>query len=416
MRRTVVRTAGTGTSSRLVTVRHLREDDLAQWRALAHGVAEPNVFFEPEFLLPTVAHFDPAGDVRLVVVERDGRWVAVMPYEMVPPDRHWPLRHASNDGPALNQVTSLGSPLLDAQDVDAAAAALVAALRRHARALGRAFAFAYVADDGPAGSALRGALGHAGLAVHEWGRDERAAVRFAELPPDDGDPLDLVPRSRARSVRRRARRLGEELGAPVTLSSGALVPVADPAEFLAFERETWKADPERHGPGFSRIEGGEAWFSEVFTAYAATGNASLVALSVAGVTLYMAGFLRSGPHVYAWYDEYAERWARFSPGVIGRILSIPLLREREGVALLDSCMHPSMYPEQNELYPARRRIVSYTAAVGSRPWGLLLWAVPLAGRGRRFLAGAAHGRVGRRGGQEAEAASAATSPADSARS
>ncbi|MBN0042179.1 GNAT family N-acetyltransferase [Cellulosimicrobium cellulans] len=379
------RPGGSATTSRTVAVRGISDADVAAWRALAHRAAEPNVFFEPDFLLPTVAHFDHDGGVRLLVVERDGRWVAVMPYEMVPGDRHWPRRHASNDGPVLNQVTSLGSPLLDEAEPDAAAAALVAALRAHGRELGRAFAFAYVADDGAAGGALHRALDAARVTLHVWGGDDRAAVRFAELPASE-DPLAHVPRSRAKAVRRRARRLGDELGQPVTLSAAALVPVADPAEFLAFEHETWKADPERNGPGFSRIEGGEAWFSEVFSSYAASGNASIVALAVAGVTLYMAGFLRSGSHVFAWYDEYADRFARFAPGVVGRLLSVRMLAADPTVTFLDTCMHPSMYPDQNELYPSRLRTASYTAALGPRPVGWVLRAIPLVGRLRRRLA------------------------------
>ncbi|HEV6954738.1 GNAT family N-acetyltransferase [Cellulosimicrobium composti] len=377
--------AATTYTSRTLAVRGIPGDDVAAWSALAHRAAEPNVFFEPEFLLPTVSSFDPDGGVRLLVVERAGEWVAVMPYEMVPGDRHWPRRHASNDGPVLNQVTSLGSPLLAAADPDAAAATLVAALRAHARELGRAFAFAYVADDGAAGGALRRALEGARVTLHVWGGDDRAAVRFAELS-DDEDPLAHVPRSRAKAVRRRVRRLGDELGQPVALSASALVPVTDPAEFLAFEHETWKADPERNGPGFSRVEGGEAWFSEVFSAYAAMGNASIVALVAAGVTLYMAGFLRSGSHVFAWYDEYADRFARFAPGVVGRLLTIRLFAADPSVTFLDSCMHPSLYPDQNELYPSRLRTASYTAALGPRPVGWVLRAVPVLGRLRRRLA------------------------------
>lgn len=375
-------TAPPTSTTRVLTVRGITDADVEAWRDLAHRAAEPNVFFEPDFLLPTVAHFDPEGTVRLLVVDDGGRWTACLPFEMVPGDRHWPRRHATNDGPVLNRVTSLGSPLLDGADADAAAGALVAALRRHGRELGRAFAFAYVAEDGAAGGALHRALDAAGLAVHRWGDDERAAVRFDALP-DSEDPLGHVPRSRARSVRRRARRLGEELGAPVALPGVSLVAVDDPEAFLAFEHETWKA--EDHGVGFSRTEGGEAWFAEVFAAYGASGNATILALAVAGVTLYMAGFLRSGSTVFAWYDEYASRWARYAPGVVGRVLSVRYFADDPRSALLDSCMHPSLYPDQNELYPARRRIVSFTTALGPAPYGWLLRAIPRVGAARRAL-------------------------------
>src|SRR5690606_4846725 len=79
--------AATTYTARTLAVRGIPGDDVAAWSALAHRAAEPNVFFEPEFLLPTVSSFDPDGGVRLLVVERAGEWVAVMPYEMVPGDR-----------------------------------------------------------------------------------------------------------------------------------------------------------------------------------------------------------------------------------------------------------------------------------------------------------------------------------------
>ncbi|MEK8227850.1 hypothetical protein NKG05_19760 [Oerskovia sp. M15] len=116
------------------------------------------------------------------------------------------------------------------------------------------------------------------------------------------------------------------------------------------------------------------------------GRATVLALRPAGETLYMAAFLRSGSTLFAWYDEYAEAWAQFAPGVLGRLLTVKRFAEEPGLELLDSCMHPSLYPDQNELYPSRLRTVSFTAALGRWPGQLLLREIQALGHGRRALA------------------------------
>jgi len=261
---------------RLAAVATLEADDLARWNDLAEHAVEPNVFYGPDFLVPTAAHFDTGRTLRLVIVEADGSWLAVMPYEMVPANRRWPHRHASNDGPILNQFTSFGLPLLREHDLRRSVTGLVRALRRFSHELGGSIEMAFVSGDGPGGAALQQAFADQGARLHVWGGDERAAVRFAEV--DAPEQLGYLPRSRAKAVRRRARRLTEALGAPADLDALSLDPLDDPAAFLAFELETWKADPDRDGPGFSRLRQGPEWFSDVFAAHAAKGRATLVAL------------------------------------------------------------------------------------------------------------------------------------------
>ncbi|WP_139123178.1 GNAT family N-acetyltransferase, partial [Cellulosimicrobium cellulans] len=305
--------------SRVVRVRDLDEDALVRWRELADRPLEPNVFFTPDFLVPTVEHFDVEhaggpGGVRVLVVEDDVRWLAVLPVETVRGGRRWPLPHASTDGPVLNLVTSLGSPLVLADDGEANLRHLVRALRRHARELGGAVDLVYLAADGPVGGGLRRALEADGLAVHEWGRDDRAAADLDVVRSAAPGAFAHLTKSRHRDVRRRARRLGEELGTPVELAGLRLEQVDDADAFLDFEKHSWKSDAARDGVGLSRLTGGTGWFRDVFTRFAAHGDASVVALRVGGETLYLSSFLRHGDTVFGWYDEYADTTATGSAG------------------------------------------------------------------------------------------------------
>lgn len=402
--------------SRTVPVRDVGAADLARWRDLAAHALEANVFFTPDFLVPTVVHLaghaGGPGGVRLLVVEDRDRWLAVLPFETVRPSSRWPLPHASTDGPVLNLVTSLGSPLVHADGGTANLRLLVRELRRHARELGGAVDLVYLAADGPVGGGLRRAFEADRLAVHEWGRDERAAADLDVVRSAVPGAFTHLTKSRHRDVRRRARRLGEELGTPVELAALHLEQVDDADAFLDFEQHSWKSDAARHGVGMSRLTGGTGWFRDVYSRFAAHGDASVVALRVDGETLYLSSFLRHGDTVFGWYDEYADRWARYAPGVLGRLLGVQHVATTTSASGFDTCMHPSLYPEQTELFPHRRTIVSCTVALHRGPASWLLRALPLLGRARRRIADRPRRGAGRR--QEVGAASAATSVADSA--
>ena len=81
------------------TVRHLHEigESPAQalWARLAERAIEPNPFFESWFLLPSLRALDPAGAVRILVIEQNGEWLGLLP--IVPAARYYgrPLPHWS---------------------------------------------------------------------------------------------------------------------------------------------------------------------------------------------------------------------------------------------------------------------------------------------------------------------------------
>lgn len=358
--------------------------DLEAWHDLSARAVEPNVFYEPEFLVPTQRYFGTGAGIQLLVVEDGDRWLAVLPLELVPGDSRWPLRHASNAGPALHEYTSLGTPLLDGDDAPRAARELVGALRDNRTLLGHAIVLHLLSVDGPAGRILSEEIDRQRLAVHVWGNDARAVVDYTRREVSGWS--DLVSVSRARKVRKELRQLEKEaaaggLGAPVLEPSDAAV-----ADYLAFEMRTWKGDPLRDGPAFARRDGGAEWITSVFDGLRARGGAHLLTLSTAPDTLYMAMYLRSGSTVFGWYDAYAPDAARRSPGTLGRLLAAGHFADVAGVRTLDMCMDPSRFPDQTSHYPDRVRITSLTVALGPWPFSTALDARRLLGRLRHRLA------------------------------
>lgn len=345
-------------SRRIVDVAGIGPDDLAAWRDLVGRAAEPNVFYEPEFLVPTQRWFGVGRGIRLVVVHDGGRWLAALPFEHVAADRWWPLPHASNAGPALYEYTSLGTPLVDRADLRATTGLLLDALAAARRALGYAVVLHLVGTGGPVLAGLRSQAAGRNLGVHVWGREARAAVDHTTHPGWSWE--EGATTTRAAEHRRKARRLARELGTPD--AEPLLVP-CDPDAYLDFEATTWKG--RSGGPAFRRRPGGAEWFRDVVRGLAALDRAWQHEISGPHGVAYMGVVLRSAGTVFGWYDAYRAEYARSSPGTLGRLLTAEQVGRVPGVRLLDTCMAPCRYPDQTAHYPDRVRTTSFTLGLGS---------------------------------------------------
>lgn len=347
-------------TSRIVDVAAVTPSDIERWHDLADDAAEPNVFFDPDFLVPSQRHFAGLGRIQLLVVEEGPRWVALLAFEMVPGDRWWPLRHASTAGPILYEYTSLGTPLVANDHPDAHVDALVHALHEHRASLGFAVVV-HLLSTGLVGARLAAELADAGH-VHQWRDDARGG---ADLTTPDGSTPRRTP-----ALVRRIKRLAKAHG--VTPADVALVDVApDPDAYLAFEMASWKGTRE-DGPAFGRGAETSAWFREIITRLATRGQARHLVLRVGDATTYMATCLTSGSTAFGWYDAYAPGDAAASPGAIGRRLTIEKLSADPALTLLDTCMDPAGYPEQTAQYSGRVPVVSLTASLGP---GVLDWGL-----------------------------------------
>ena len=58
--------------------------DRAAWSDLADRAVEPNPFFRPEFVLPSVRHHDVPVELIVVRDETRSRWVACLPVRRKP--------------------------------------------------------------------------------------------------------------------------------------------------------------------------------------------------------------------------------------------------------------------------------------------------------------------------------------------
>src|SRR5947209_10253722 len=103
----------------LLTTSSLEPTDVEAWERLAAAAAQPNPFFEPDFVL---AAAEGRGEPAALLVVRAGRdWIACLPVERRAPWRSLPLPCLS---PWLPAYAYLGDPLVDRDCIEDAVAAI----------------------------------------------------------------------------------------------------------------------------------------------------------------------------------------------------------------------------------------------------------------------------------------------------
>jgi hypothetical protein len=332
-------------------------EDAGRWADLAARAVEPNPFLDPAFLLAADRWFPDAAGIRLVVVEEDGRMLALLPLSVERRFAGLPVALATTAGPFLARRAPLCAPLVDRDVTTGALVALLGFLGRRGSGLPGLVELTLFPGEGPLHDALHDAARATRTPVLERYRFERASVR--PVPPPGSWRDELSP-GRRRKLRRFARALEEELGQPLVGEergddSRAL------EDFVDLEAAGWKGTSP--GGGALRVTpDGVAWFTEVADGFRARGLLRVFALRAGGTTLYMSVKLVCGGGVFGVMDAYDERFARWSPGVVGRAAEVDQLFAEPGrVDLFDLCMHPKNV-ESSALYPQRRALVGLLLA------------------------------------------------------
>jgi Acetyltransferase (GNAT) domain len=328
----------------LVEVRTLAScrDIIGPWRELAQNACQPNVFFEPDFLLSAVQHLpEAAGHMAMLVwdprPEGEPRLLAF-----------WPMRKpkiGTSLGLAYGLVSrfaSSGAPLLHRDYAVEAACALLACLA--AEKTGPAGAlFNEIALDGPAARALRAAATLSGLVTSELGTHVRACIWNDTAGQDVLEDQDFVQGQRAggaklrKDMGRMAKGLSKH-GDVRLLSARSPDDIKDGMElFLALEGSGWKA---RRGTAILSDVRDAAFFRCLSRALGRQGQMTLHLLE-AGHRVASTGLvLTSGDH--AWYvkTSHDEALARYSPGALLSHQLGLLAQATPSLHCLDSCALP----------------------------------------------------------------------------
>jgi CelD/BcsL family acetyltransferase involved in cellulose biosynthesis len=342
---------------------------LVSWRALAGRAAEPNPFFEPEFLLPQARAMGQVEAIELLtLVDAGGEWRACVPLYRPSRWHRIPIRGVA-PWRGHEHYGLLGTPLIDREAPAATVEELVAAIEEMTPRTGCSV-LDWLSD--PAAGGIATTIRDSSPRPLEFERFDRALVR--RRPEGDYEELTLSSKKR-RELRRQRRKLGEQLGGePETIDRGADPTAA--ADFVAFERRSGGA--ARNQRLIAENPDHQEFFEEACAGFAAAGRLQMLELRCGGETVAAKCNLRAGNTVFMLKIAYDARFSSLSPGILLELDTLKYFHEQTDAQIMDSCATDSNRMI-NSLLPDRRTIVSYAL---SRP-GL---------GGRASLAGVAGAR------------------------
>jgi CelD/BcsL family acetyltransferase involved in cellulose biosynthesis len=328
----------------------LGQRDMERWRALAAAAAEPNPFFEPEYVLPA-AKLIGGRELGLVVVERSGEWAACLPVHRPGRWHRVPLGCVAS---WQHRYCFLGTPLARADGLEAAIATMADELmgRRGASFVG----LDALGDQGAVREALRAAIEGRGGDEVPVNRHQRAVLR--RRPAKEAEAA--VTGKHRRELNRKRRRFADELGAPL-----ATVDVASDARavegFLELEASGWKG---RSGTALASMQKDAEFFRTICASFRELERLHLLSLQADDRPVAMACNVRAGEGIFCLKIAFDERWRRYSPGAQLVFDHLSWFDRHVDAAWMDSCVQP-----ENELvdrmWPDRRPIATLAIPVDS---------------------------------------------------
>ncbi|MFM7379191.1 MAG: GNAT family N-acetyltransferase [Erythrobacter sp.] len=350
--RTRARQPATGGELRLLTLTELEERAvLAAWERLVARAAEPNPFFEPWYLLPSLHQWGEG--VRVKAWFHEGRLAALMPVARAARYYGHPLTHASV---WLHPNAFCGVPLVAAGLEEAFWEALLAHFdARAARAL--FLHLPQIPTEGPVFAAMTRVLARSGRA-HYVAAQEARAMLTGETSAAAFLEASMSAKKR-KELRRQHNRLAEEGELTFERVEGSDGVAEWTAEFLALEAAGWKGEA---GSALASAPDTRALFEAALAGAAAAGRLERLALRLDGRAIAMLANFITAPGAYSYKTAFDEAYARFSPGMLLQLENLALL-ERDGIQWADSCAVEG-HPMIERLWRAARRMASLNIAIG----------------------------------------------------
>jgi CelD/BcsL family acetyltransferase involved in cellulose biosynthesis len=323
------------------------------WERLAAQAGEPNPFFEPWFLLPSLAQWGAADRVVAKAWFHQGQLAGLLPIVRRSEYYSHAITHASG---WLHANAFCGTPLIAAGLEDAFWRALLAHFDRSPR---RAL-FLHLPKlpaDGPAAAALARVLAATGRA-HYTVMEESRALLTGET--DAAAYLEAAMSTKKRKeLRRQHNRLAEEGALTFERLAGDEGLAAWTQEFLALEAAGWKG---AESSALASTPDTAAFFAQTLAGAAAAGRLERLALRLDGRAIAMLVNLVTPPGTYSFKTAFDEDYARFSPGMLLQLENLALI-ERPDIQWADSCAVEG-HPMIERLWRDRRHMVSRNIAIG----------------------------------------------------
>jgi len=297
-----------------------------EWRALSARALEPNVFYEPAFMLAAAPVFGTDAGAMLVRSET-GRLIGLFPARI----ERW--RH----GPAAIAVgwthpyAPLGTPLVDRSQAEPVIAAWLDHLGRDP-SMPALLLMPFLPEQGAFATALDRVLADGERSRAAFGRHRRALL---EPGAQREGYLDRSLSAGKRKELRRLRRRLEDTGRVTTnTAEGAQDVAAALQDFLVLEASGWKGMAGTAAVNDPAIRN---FMETAVAALASEGKARVDRLLLNGRAIAATITFTSGNTAWCWKIAYSEGVARFSPGVQLAVDLTERLLADAGIERVDSC-------------------------------------------------------------------------------
>jgi CelD/BcsL family acetyltransferase involved in cellulose biosynthesis len=358
------------------------------WTTLADQALEPNVFYDPGMLLPSLRAFARAADLAVVLVVAEPpasarkaqppELLGLFPLERRPAGTRWPVSHLRF---WTGDFSYLPIPLLHPVRAAEALRAFFDWLERQRRAPAL-LEVERLPLGGPVHGLLVDEINRRGL--HRLVLESHTRSLFEPSTPIEAYLERVLPGKDRREIERQRKRLQEAGKAEIVPLGAQEDPAAWVEEFLALESRGWKG---RQGTALASRESDARYFREMFADTLARGRLSSTALRLEGRVLAMQILLHSGAGAFGFKTCYDEEHARHAPGVH---LEIDLMEKVAANAAagraprwIDSAA-VSDHPLFNRIYGEKRTIEDWLLTPDST-LGLFLSLAPLYRWARRTL-------------------------------
>ncbi len=326
---------------------------LAAWDRLVRTAAEPNPFFEPWYLVPSLRQWGTESQVLVKAWFLQGRLAGLLPVVRSAKYYGHAVTHAKG---WLHPNAFCGAPLIAAGHEEAFWTDLLAHFDRRAlRAL--FWHLPLMPADSPANTALERVLA-ARPRAHYIAAEENRAFLTGEMSAAAYLEAAMSAKKR-KELRRQHNRLAEEGTLTFERIEGDARLGEWTAEFLALEAAGWKGEA---GSALASAASTHALFGESLAGAAASGRLERLALRLDGRAIAMLVNFITPPGAYSFKTAYDEAYARFSPGMLLQLENLALL-ERADVAWADSCAVEG-HPMIERLWRGGRRMISRNIAIG----------------------------------------------------
>ncbi len=277
----------------------------AAWADLAGRAIEPNPFFHPAWARAVARHAEgKSGAQALLAWDAPARTRLI---GLLPVVSAWrALRIPIPVLVAWQAYAPLTTPLFDRDMADTAARGLIAAATK-AGAI--ALLLPMLAEEGPAASALRGAVAEFNLAPYAFDRHQRARLDGTQ---DADVAIHSLGAKKVKELRRQRNRLADSGDVAFKIAAAGEETAAALEAFLSLEAAGWKGTS---GTALVRKAGDSAFIRSAVPDMAASGAAEMATLSCGDAVVATGLLLRHLRRAYFFKIAYDESAAKTSPGV-----------------------------------------------------------------------------------------------------